>query len=658
MNVTRLAMLSALVGALLALSSCSFFDTQGAETGISRGAKAFDPYAGPASGAIRLGLQQFNGCAILATGERLAKGSANIPYPDSCATAPPFPGQPAPTPGGATLTLVSGTTYFLGQFAVTNMVLDAHKDPADSAAPVRWMRAAPDFAMLDWTGFGLVNDDIMASGASQAPWAFDRQVMFGGAAWQRETDDTFLLEVLDAEANVRQQISYTRRDFFVQNPIGGHTQTIWRYGPFGPPRFPGDLVPQPIPPPPPAFPPPGPLSSSTSVRFEMHGTTHPEKTFKLSSELAGAGALRVTWSLRPSQPFYFPVSFVQADTLAETCFAGDDDSRKVPCDFGLAPEVRFTPPADGEAYAPGERFEVTLAVRDGSGNRLHPRDRFFTYNEQQRGDSNGLLYFSPFALTTGERDTIMGMVLAGPLQQMRPFYELKKDTFLMLQDFVEGSTTDTVGTGFDIIPNVLSVVGVVPGGADLAPPTTRRFRVPENAPPGTYVVALKTHRQFHGERFTKAVPFYFQVGQAKRTSFPGRIGNCQLCHRGVLSLDNVRHGFPVEFVEGCKACHNRQDFATGPDGQIFSLVHRLHMLSPKYPRPKNDCATCHLTRESTLAPSYAVCSSCHLQLHGNEFARLQFTTDRDDTVEPTPFSSCASGCHVLTPPATHILPER
>jgi hypothetical protein len=66
---------------------------------------------------------------------------------------------------------------------------------------------------------------------------------------------------------------------------------------------------------------------------------------------------------------------------------------------------------------------------------------------------------------------------------------------------------------------------------------------------------------------------------------PGRVGNCQLCHRGVIALDNVRHGLPVDFAEGCKTCHNRDE----PVGlKSVEMIHKLHMGSPKYPSPKNE----------------------------------------------------------------------
>jgi hypothetical protein len=150
------------------------------------------------------------------------------------------------------------------------------------------------------------------------------------------------------------------------------------------------------------------------------------------------------------------------------------------------------------------------------------------------------------------------------------------------------------------------------------------------------------------------VPLDIQVGQEEKTQFPGRIGNCQICHRGVVSMENIRHGLPIDYVENCKTCHNRNET---PEARVAfqGLIHKLHMGSPKYPEAKNNCTMCHLTRESTLRPSYFVCSSCHAQPHGTTFWNVQFESDWNGT-EPGVWGNCAQQCHGQTPPTAHILP--
>jgi len=176
------------------------------------------------------------------------------------------------------------------------------------------------------------------------------------------------------------------------------------------------------------------------------------------------------------------------------------------------------------------------------------------------------------------------------------------------------------------------------------------FKVPQDAKAGTYVVFLKGNRYFMGERITRNQPFFFQVGQEQLTSYPGRVGNCQICHRGVLSLDNLRHGVPVDHVEGCKACHNANS------DNLFrtqEVIHRIHMRSKKYPANKNECNVCHLTRESALRPSVALCKSCHPTTHDNEYFSTEFNTQG----APNRSSNCAQACHGEQPPKAHILPE-
>ena len=181
-------------------------------------------------------------------------------------------------------------------------------------------------------------------------------------------------------------------------------------------------------------------------------------------------------------------------------------------------------------------------------------------------------------------------------------------------------------------------------------PTRATLTLPPDAKPGTYAVAVRANRQFMGERVAKGTVAFFQVGQAEPTSYPNQVGNCQMCHRGVVSLDNLRHGFSVDHVESCKSCH-----MSGVDlpGRFQEEMHRLHMNSRKYQADKADCRMCHLTRESAVRPSMATCQSCHPSTHGNEYFMLNFA----NSGQPSRFSNCAQACHVVKTPSKHYLPE-
>jgi hypothetical protein len=158
-----------------------------------------------------------------------------------------------------------------------------------------------------------------------------------------------------------------------------------------------------------------------------------------------------------------------------------------------------------------------------------------------------------------------------------------------------------------------------------------------------------------GERFSRVITVDYQVGQAEPTSFPERVGNCQICHRGVISLDNVRHGMSVDYLEGCKSCHDRDVFVS-PRLTMVNMIHTTHVSSFKFPQAKNNCTLCHLTRESALRPSLHVCASCHPEPHGTMFQAMHLSNDFDPTNDVSVYGNCARQCHQQTPPTQHILP--
>jgi hypothetical protein len=638
----RGALALALAATSVMVGGCELFKTTDSENATGRGPKAFDPYAGAASGAIRLGLASVNGCGVLATGEPVGKGGANIPYPSACPRleyqSPIAPVTPAPP-----MPLEAGATYFLNQITLEDLVAGLHTDPNNMTAVATWMSTMTRFAPLDWTNFGIIKDEWSPSEESQGPNIWDHNVYFGNANWQTAVGDTFLVEVLDIDGNVKQSITYDHTDFLAENPVAGHTQLVWSNANLGVPQYPGDVNDHPAPNDGVNYPPAAATAFRTRVRIDMILSTHPTKSFKLDPGLFGDGAIRLTWSQMPLDPFYFPVTFVKPTDIPPTCFSAKDRTTAVPCDFGLEPEVTMVPPKNGKYYLPGEQLQLQFAIKDGSGNYLHPIDSFPSYDDMYSGNANGLLYltFAPL-LDFGERDIIMGWNVSGPHQLMRPQYEIGSQEFFI--------------SGFDYLHTDIAGANAVEGARSVPLPTHQVVTLPDDAQPGTYSVVFKTHRQFLGERFTKAAHFDFQVGQSEPTQFPGRIGNCQICHRGVISLDNVRHGFPVDFVEGCKTCHTPNDALIS---RIASqvVIHQVHMSSPKYPELKNNCTMCHLTRESTLRPSYIVCSACHPQPHGTAFWQVPFQSDYDPA-NRGPWTNCAQQCHGNTPPTAHILPAQ
>jgi hypothetical protein len=646
-----------MLSVVIAVSGCSLFDTDGSETAIGRGSKSFDPYAGPQSGAIRLSLQMFNGCAVRANGEPFGKGSANIPYPTDCGRyeyQDPLPPNPPPSPP---MRLLAGTTYFLSQLTIMDFVDGAHTDPNNTGAVSDWMKTQTRFAKLDWTGLEIVRDEFAPSNETLSPYAYDHVVEWGNANWQLATNDTWTLEVLDADQRVVASMVYDRSDFLAENPFGGHTQLRWINGNIGRPQFPGDVAVHALPPAPPGYPPPFPTVYRSFVRYEQEYSTHPTKSFKLDPGLAGDGAIRMTWSQLPSAPFYFPVTFAHPQDVPATCFAGGDVSQPVSCGYGLQPEAHFSPPKNGTYYQPGETLFVRLAAKDGAGNYLHPVDHFPSWNDYMADASNGLLYFNLFHLyVMQERDIITGWQLSGPKQAMRPPYELNTNEIYMApteQYVVSPEGNDGI---IPISRGAIVALNAAPGARAALPPTAYIVNLPKDIRPGTYTLYWKVNREFMGERFTKMLPFDIQVGTATATQYPGRIGNCQICHRGAISLEDIWHGMPVDYVEGCIPCHQRNVFSGGRD--VFQkIIHDIHMSSKRYSLPKNDCTVCHLTRESAVRPSYVACVSCHPQPHGTMYWDLPLNTDQLANEDNTVFGNCAQQCHGMTVPTQHVLPR-
>ncbi|WP_223633284.1 hypothetical protein [Corallococcus sp. EGB] len=628
---------SAWCALLVPLLSCNLLkvtDDEGSTTG--RGAKRFDPYQGLNSGAIRLSLQYINGCAFLPNGQMVAKNGVPVPYPDVCVT--PLAQNPLTlSPPQGTMQILSDTQYFLNQFSVTESVVNQHTNPTDLTPALNWIKTQTVFAGLDWTNVNQGPDEwsfYSLAGAVEDCWT--REVQFGNANWQKVKDDTITVEVLDETGAPRASQTYLRSELLASSPYAGHSRFAWRSENLKAPRFPGDKDPGTV------TGITGGLDQSpttrTIARVDWVGSTNPFKVLRIP-RLSGPGALRATWSQLPDKPFYFPVTYVIPDERPSTCT--DDAGNPVQCSPGLDSRLVFSPPKEGSFYKPGEDVSVYIDLRDSSGAHLHSPDLLPSARDIIGGQSNGLLTFVPGVISiTAENDTISNVAIAGPLQDLK----------------VLGNPSDTPQFFAKPFPfpvyDDATLTGLTPGLIDYRWPTRQTFTLPANAKPGTYVALVKFNRGAMGERIAKLNPFFFQVGQDEPTTYPGNVGNCQLCHRGVLSLDNLRHGLSVDHIESCKVCHH---YDTDTVGRTQEMVHRIHMNSPSYPANRADCSVCHLTRKSTERPSLALCGSCHISQHGDEFFQIAFS----QRGTPSKFGTCAQTCHGGDQlPSRHILPAK
>lgn len=647
----RSTFLPSALGALLLmplLSSCNLIDVTGDEQANSgRGAKVFDPYQAAASGAIKLSLQVINGCAYTPSAGFIQKNSLDIPYPATCANLSrnePFspsegPLDPLQVPPQGKMTLVSNTSYFLNQISISDAITNKHKNPENLQEFVTWAKTETRLKNLDWSNLGKLSDEWLF--IDKYPGIFPvaswtREVLFDNANWMVSKDDSFLIEVLDAGGVVRAKQTYSRSEFLGESPTAGHTRIGWRMENVMAPKSPDDKSVRAVPSYPGNF--PVVPTFRSLVRFDIVGSANPFKTLDIDSTLEGDGALRLTWSQLPNEPFYFPVSFVAKKDLEPSCW--DDEGKPKACGFGLKPELTLVEPANKKFYVPGESVQMLVDYRDDEGNRLHPPGIMPSGEETLNDKANGLLSLRANVwFSVLEQDAVPMVQVAGPLQSMKVHSEVTTPRpFVMEPPFTFGLVSDAAA--FQLLPSLYQ----------FKPAARVIFKVPPDAQPGTYVVFVKGNRYFMGERLARHRPFFFQVGQEQLTSYPGQVGNCQICHRGPLSLDNLRHGLSVDHVEGCKGCHN-----TSSD-QLFrsqELMHRIHMRSKKYTANKNECNVCHLTRASALRPSLALCASCHPSTHSNQFFDLEVTSEGT----PNRFSNCAQACHGEQPPKGHILPE-
>lgn len=625
MNLRRLPLLPLV---LVAASGCQLLDTANSEAARGRGSKAFDPYS-LESGAVRLSLQWFNGCAVLPTGESLSRGTLDpkkIPYPDKCRSLTAV--NDAPSDPTGKLELVSGTNYFLNQLTLEALA----EGPADAGDrnynninyPTAWMKNQSSFKDLDWTNVGVQRVEWKKSLTPDDQAS--RVITYGNAAWMNEKNDQFLVEVLDADGQVRSSATYNHSEF-VGNGPNHRTLVQWQTSEVNRPLFPND----------PTLRPYGDQGKYRFlVRYEQSGSSNPFKTVSTEG-LLGEGAIRLTWSQQPNQPYYFPVSFVKKDERPKTCFGGAKLDEPVACEFGLVPEISISPPQNGKFYQPGEEFSLFLALKDGAGNLLHPKDGFPSWDEFHNHQSNGILYGTSNRDNLYDQDLNSGYQIAGPIQDLArespntlglsDYFKYHYDVKSIAEEFAEFG-------------------GVSPNDTTQRWPTRIGIKLPNDAKPGTYVASLLGFRQYQGERIGKTAFAFFQVGQEQGTQYPNRIGNCQICHKGTLSLDNLAHGASVDNIEACKICHRHAN-------DVGALVHNIHGRSNKFPRGPNDCSTCHLSRESATKPTVDQCTTCHPAAHGDTYFELGMTV----VATPNRYTNCAQGCHVEHTPTQHILPE-
>jgi hypothetical protein len=488
-----------------------------------------------------------------------------------------------------------------------------------------------DFASLDWRG--VANEEQEFVLVANPDGTFRRRRFFRDAAWMKR-DSELAVEQIDARGRrigkrvvVRTGAERDRREsdsFFVRR-----IRAIqWTHDC----RTVTDCT--------------GARAFEEEALVELRYAMHPEHAFAIASD---AVALRLAWSLRPEQPYAIPLTQIAAPPFA----------------YGAAADVEaITPPRGDGTYPPGAAVAFRLALRDGSGHRLHPEGALPTYNAVVFGtDRGGIQYYRAFFDPTTtywrrkHRERMLMAQLIGPAQNVQPIRSI-----IDLDGFLD-SDNDVQLTGTIARDGVFAEVRTFPTARDLfggafdpdhtawaAPvPDTWTHHIPDDAPPGTYTLTVKGRRTYLGEDIPFSRSIEIQVGSPARTQAVLATGPCNRCHSGPSALGSVLHGNADRAA--CAGCHVPLGFEL--EGPIYVRTHFIHSRSRRFDErsesggrgTRAECASCHLTRESIQRTSKSACLSCHTQYppwHVLVFGRIQSIYVGGGRES---FQQCTSACH-------------
>jgi hypothetical protein len=308
--------------------------------------------------------------------------------------------------------------------------------------------------------------------------------------------------------------------------------------------------------------------------------------------------LLMIWSADPLNPRVIPVENIKKKDVSH--------AEGFSADFEVV-----TPPANGVYYEPGEAITFRALFTDGEGNPLDDDGELPTYADYLfGGTASGLRYFDILLDPTlyyalKHREGNLTFAMGGPTDALAV-----TDYTVPLEDFFLPQIPAAFAAehGFSSVVTGIPPFSVILGGALFDPsiwntpvPTDFVMTVPEDALPGTYVVALKARREFAGEAINTGAVHRIQVGTAQPTSWEPTTGNCQTCHSGPAALGNILHGFADR--ESClSGCHT--SLANEPDAALDYRVHFVHTRSNRYPANPDDCSVCHFDEPEGIPRGY------------------------------------------------------
>ena len=374
---------------------------------------------------------------------------------------------------------------------------------------------------------------------------------------------------------------------------------------------------------------------------ELRYAMHPDRMFVIDPR---ATHLTVTWSLMPDRIYTIPV----------------EHDEEPPFAYGFSIDLDpVTSPRADSTYAPGSDVTFRITLRDGEGQRLHPEGWLPTYNEVVLGPNvAGIQYYRAFFDPTTtyyrrkHRERMLMSQIIGPAQDVQAVRSIIELGAFLGSDDVQTIATperDGVYAQFRIIPAANDLFGgafdPAHGGWDSPVPDAWTYHLPDNAPPGMYLVTIKARRTYMGEDIPFSRTIEIQVGTPRHTTAHLETGPCTTCHTGPSALGHILHA--NDNRAACAGCHAPLGFEL--EGSIFVRTHFIHSRSNRFDAPLTQCAVCHLTEESIQRTSKAACLSCHTSYPPSHVERYGPIESMYVGGGRESFQSCTATCHTNHP---------
>ncbi|WP_146653237.1 cytochrome C [Labilithrix luteola] len=387
----------------------------------------------------------------------------------------------------------------------------------------------------------------------------------------------------------------------------------------------------------------GAYEHEQEANIELRNSMDQKSTFTLHPR---ATKLRMRWTQNATQVYETPIEQIA----------------NPPFDYGFSIDVEtLTPPGPGGYYDAGQSVSFRFTLKDGSGNRLHPQGSIPSYNDVIFGPNEaGIQYYRAFFDNTWvfwrrkHRERTLIAHLMGPEQNIQPMRSVIPLDELLGQDVQNVGVLERDGV-FDqwkVFPTTDGVFGGAfdpnHAGWDVPGSDVYTFKLPANAPAGTYRMTMKGRRTYYGEDIAYTRRVDIQVGSTTKTTATLTTGGCQNCHTGGGAFAEVLHRNPDRAT--CVGCH--APLAVEHDAPIHSRVHFIHSRSNRFDGDVQKCTTCHLNEGGTKFVSKAACLSCHKSYPADHVTKFGPITNMYVGGGEESFGRCTENCHTEPHPGS------